>query len=57
MAKCDAGSSGFPKLFADRAPMKSQLSSDLAQSPALDVQVGRTLNVHGATVTIPSLIT
>jgi hypothetical protein len=50
----DAGTLG---LFADRAPIKSQLSSDLAQSPALDVQVGRTLNVHGATVTIPSLIT
>ena len=37
---------GTLELLADRAPMKSQLSSDLAQSPALGVQVGRTLNVQ-----------
>jgi hypothetical protein len=30
--------------------MNAQLGTDLAQSPALAVQVGSTLNVHGATV-------
>jgi hypothetical protein len=39
------------ELFADRAPMNAQLGTDLAEGPTLGVQVGRTLNVHGATAT------
>ena len=31
--------------------MNAQLGTDLAQGPTLGVQVGCTLNVHGATVT------
>ena len=31
--------------------VNAQLGTDLAQGPALGVQVGCTLNVHGATVT------
>jgi hypothetical protein len=31
--------------------MNAQLGTDLAQRPALGVQIRRTLNVHGATVT------
>jgi hypothetical protein len=42
---------GLLKLLADRAPMKAQLGTDLAQGSTLGVQVGCTLNVHGATVT------
>ena len=38
---------GALELLVDRAPMKSQLSSDLAQRPALGVQVGCAINVHG----------
>jgi hypothetical protein len=34
--------------------MNAQLSTDLAQAPALGVQVGRPLYVHGATVTAQS---
>ena len=45
------GDAGTLELLADRAPMNAQLRTDLAQSPTLDVQVGCTLNVHGATVT------
>ena len=30
----------------------AQLGTDLAQGPTLGVQVGCTLNVHGATVTV-----
>jgi hypothetical protein len=41
---------GTLKLLADRAPMNAQLSTNLAQRPALVVQVGCTLNVHRATV-------
>jgi hypothetical protein len=37
---------GTLELLGDRAPMKAQLSSDLAQGPALGVQVGCTLNIH-----------
>ena len=44
------------ELLADRAPMNAQLGTDLAQGPALGVQVGCTLNVHGATVTSLSRI-
>jgi hypothetical protein len=40
------------ELLADRAPMNAQLVTDLAQRPAPGVQVGCTLNVHSATVTI-----
>jgi hypothetical protein len=31
--------------------MNAQLGTDLAQGPALGIQVGCTLNFHGATVT------
>jgi hypothetical protein len=41
---------GTLELLADRAPMNAQLSTNLAQRPALGVQVGCTLNVHRATV-------
>ena len=57
---CGGGMSGGPprrmvtparlELLADRAPMNAQLGTDLAQGPALGVQVGCTLNVHRATV-------
>jgi hypothetical protein len=42
---------GTLELLADRAPMKSQLGTDLAQRSTLRVQVGCTLNVHRDTVT------
>jgi hypothetical protein len=35
------------KLLADRAPMNAQLGTDPAQRPALGVQVGCAINVHG----------
>jgi hypothetical protein len=38
------------ELLGDCAPVNVQLGTDLAQAPALGVQVGCTLNVHGATV-------
>ena len=44
---CDAGTL---ELLADRAPMNPQLGTNLAQSGPV-IQVGGTLNVHGATVT------
>ena len=47
---------GTLELLADRAPMNAQLGTDLAQGPALGVQVGCTLNVHRATVTSLSRI-
>jgi hypothetical protein len=50
------GDAGPLELLADRAPMNAQLGTDLAQSPALGVQVGCTLNVHGNTVTSLSRI-
>jgi hypothetical protein len=34
-------------MLADRAPMNAQFGTDLAQRPALGVEIGRTLNVHG----------
>jgi hypothetical protein len=41
------------ELLADRAPMNAQLVTDLApRRPTPGVQVGCTLNVHSATVTI-----
>jgi hypothetical protein len=43
---CDAGTL---ELLADRAPMNPQLGTNLAQSGPV-IQVGGTLNVHGATV-------
>jgi hypothetical protein len=39
------------ELLADRGPMDAQLGSDLAKGPTLAVQVGRTLDIHCATVT------
>jgi hypothetical protein len=40
--------------LAHRAPMSAQRRTDLAEGPALGVQVGCTLNVHGDTVTTRS---
>jgi hypothetical protein len=37
---------GTLELLADRAPMNAQLSTNLAQRPALGIQVGCTLNIH-----------
>ena len=45
------GDAGATKLVAHRCRREAQLGTDLAQGPALGVQVGCTLNVHGATVT------
>jgi hypothetical protein len=45
------GDAGTLELLADYAPMNAQLVTDLAQGPALGVQVGGTVNVHRATVT------
>jgi hypothetical protein len=45
------GDAGLLKLLADGAPMNTQFGTDLTQASTLGVQVGRTLNVHGATVT------
>jgi hypothetical protein len=44
---CDAGTA---KLMAHRGHSDAQLGTDLPQGPTLTVQVGRTLNVHRATV-------
>ena len=41
---------GTAKLMAHRGPCDVQLGTDLPQGPALGVQIGRPLNVHGATV-------
>jgi hypothetical protein len=45
------GQAGAAKLLADRRRGNAQLGTDLAQGPALGVQVGCTLNVHRDTVT------
>jgi hypothetical protein len=45
------GDASTLELLADRTPMNAQLGTNLAQGPTLGVQVGRTLNVHCATVT------
>jgi hypothetical protein len=45
------GDAGTSELLADRAQMNAQFGADLAQGPTLGVQVGRTVNVHRATVT------
>jgi hypothetical protein len=50
------GDAGTAKLMTHRRRRKAQLNADLAQCPALGVQVGCTLNVHGATVTSLSRI-
>ena len=42
---------GTLKLLADRAQINAQLGTDLAQGPALGVQVSCTLNVHRDTAT------
>jgi hypothetical protein len=42
------------ELLADRAPMNAQFGTDLSQGPALGVQVGCAVNVHGVTVTAQS---
>jgi hypothetical protein len=44
------------KLLAHWGRGNAQLGTDLAQAPTLGVQVGCTLNVHGATVTTLSRI-
>jgi hypothetical protein len=38
---------GALQVLADSAPMNAQLSADLAQRPALGVQLGDTLNIDG----------
>ena len=43
------------ELVPDRAPMKAQLGTNLAEGPTLGVQVGRTVNVHRDTVTSRAL--
>jgi hypothetical protein len=45
------GDASTAKLMAHRGRRDAQLRTDLPQCPALGVQVGCTLNVHGATVT------
>jgi hypothetical protein len=44
------GDAGPAKLMAHSSPWNAQLGTDLAQGPALGVQVGCTLNVHRDTV-------
>ena len=39
------------ELLTDRARMNAKFGTDLAECPALDVQVGCTLNVHRVTIT------
>jgi hypothetical protein len=50
------GDAGLAKLMAHGGQGNAQLGTDLAQGPTLGVQVRRTLNVHGATVTSISLV-
>jgi hypothetical protein len=50
------GDAGTLELLADRAPMNAQLGTDLAQRPALGVQLGCTLDIHRATVATRSRI-
>jgi hypothetical protein len=45
------GDADLTKPLTHRGPGNAQLGTDLAQSPTLGVQVGCTLNIHGATVT------
>jgi hypothetical protein len=45
------GDAGTAKLPTHCGRRDAQLGTDLAQGPTLGVQVGRTLNVHRATVT------
>jgi hypothetical protein len=47
---------GTPKLMAHGGPGNAQLSTDLAQTATLGVQVGCALDVHRATVTTLSRI-
>jgi hypothetical protein len=47
------GDADLLELLADRAPVNAQLGTDLAPGPALSVQVGCTLNVHGGSVMGP----
>jgi hypothetical protein len=47
---------GTAQMIADRGLRDAQLGSDLAQSPALGVKVGCTLNVHVVTVVNPGRI-
>jgi hypothetical protein len=54
MSGCTApthGDAGATKVLAHGGPGNAQLGTDLAQCPALGVQVGCTLNVHLVTVT------
>ena len=45
------GDAGTTKLLAHRGRRDAQLGTDLAQGPTLGVQVSRTLQVHGGSVT------
>jgi hypothetical protein len=42
---------GAAQMIADRGLREARLGTDLTQASTLGVQVGRTLDVHGATVT------
>jgi hypothetical protein len=53
---CTHGDTGAAKLMAHSGPGNLQLGTDLAQAITVVVQVGCTLNVHGATVTSLSRI-
>jgi len=44
------GDTGATKMIVDHVPSNAQLRTDLAQGPALGVQLCRTLNVHSATL-------
>ena len=54
MTAATHGDAGTLELLAHRGRSEAQLRTDLAQGPALGVQVGCTLNVHGVTVTAQS---
>jgi hypothetical protein len=45
------GDAGLAKLIAHGGPGNAQLRTDLTERPTLGVQVGRTLDIHCATVT------
>jgi hypothetical protein len=40
------------ELFADRGPVNAKLRTNPSQGPVLGIQLGCTLNVHGATVAV-----
>ena len=44
------GDTGATKMIVDHVPSNAQLRADLAQGPALGIQLCRTLNIHSATL-------